>query len=155
MVKKDKDSQKGMVRHYFDNVSHDYSKYKYEQKKRSYMSVRQERMLEYFKSDIIGSNRTILDAGCGSGQLLAELSKLDHQLIGMDMSHEMLALTKKRVGAENGQNNVELIAADIECLPFKDDTYDVVSTAGVIEYLQNDNKVLKEFARVLKNNGSS
>ncbi len=146
-------NNKGLVRKYFDNVSEDYSKYKYGASKRSYMSVRQEKMLDYLDKLHVNEGVSLLDAGCGSGQFMAELTNRGYDAVGIDMSSEMLALTRNNIHEVNNRKHVNLAAADIESIPFQDNSFDIVSTAGVIEYLKDDDKVLKEFNRVLKNDG--
>lgn len=147
------DSNKTLVKKYFDDVSQDYSDYQYSAKSRSYMSVRQDKMLRFFTPEMAGGGKKILDAGCGSGQLMSELARKGYDIYGMDMSHEMLGLTRNKINEVMGADEARLISADIESIPFHDNTFDVVTTAGVIEYLKNDDKVLYEFHRVLKDNG--
>lgn len=54
---------------------------------------------------------TIIDLGCGSGQLTCELAKQGHHLIGVEPSDAMLGLARKR--ATN--DLVEPLAADTTC----------------------------------------
>lgn len=146
-------NNKGLVRKYFDDVSHDYSEYQYSARNRSYMSVRQENMLTYFSDSFAGHGKKILDAGCGSGELMQILTLRGYDLTGMDMSHEMLDLTRKKISAVTDSEETRLVSGDIESIPFDNGSFDIVTTAGVIEYLENDDKVLEEFNRVLKQDG--
>ncbi|MBU1093844.1 MAG: class I SAM-dependent methyltransferase [Firmicutes bacterium] len=45
----------------------------------------------------IGLDQIIVDAGCGSGYLLLELLKNNHQAIGIDNDTEMLSLAQNRI----------------------------------------------------------
>jgi SAM-dependent methyltransferase len=87
--------------------------------------------------------RTILDAGCGTG---LNLNYLKHygNVIGLDLSKEALNFCKIRE-AEN------LIQADAEKVPFKEDTFDLIIALDLLEHL-DDRGVLKEFYRVLNPN---
>ena len=87
--------------------------------------------------------RTVLDVGCGTG---LNLNYLKHYgtVIGLDFSKEALNFCKLRA-AEN------LIQADAEKVPFKDDTFDLIIALDLLEHL-DDRDVLKEFYRVLNPN---
>ena len=87
--------------------------------------------------------RTILDVGCGTGLNLIYLKHYG-TVIGLDFSKEALDFCKLRA-AEN------LIQADAEKVPFKDDTFDLITALDLLEHL-DDGDVLKEFHRVLKPN---
>lgn len=87
--------------------------------------------------------RTILDAGCGTGLNLIYLKHYGN-VIGLDFSKEALNFCKLRAG-EN------LIQADAEKVPFKDDTFDLIIALDLLEHL-DDWDVLKEFYRVLNPN---
>ncbi len=88
----------------------------------------------------------ILDAGCGTGRL-AELMKKYGNVTGIDMSNDALKLAKKR--------GIETQKASVTKLPFKNNSFDIVTSIDVItsKHVKNDMDALKEFARVLKPNG--
>ncbi len=87
----------------------------------------------------------ILDAGCGTGVTLQELSLLG-TANGVDISDEALQFCRKR-GLVNVQH------ADILDLPFPAHRFDVVTALDVIEHLDDDVAALREFGRVLKPGG--
>lgn len=89
---------------------------------------------------------TILDAGCGTGRL-AELMKPLGQVTGIDMSDEALGFAKKR--------GVKVIKASITDLPFKENTFDLVTSIDVIvsKSIKNDMDAFNEIYRVLKPGG--
>jgi ubiquinone/menaquinone biosynthesis C-methylase UbiE len=91
-------------------------------------------------------NLKILDAGCGTG-LLANKMTLFGDVTGVDLFPEAVNFSKKR--------GVKVIKSSIEKLPFKDSTYDVVTSIDVLtaNSIKNDSVPLKEFYRVLKPNG--
>lgn len=93
-------------------------------------------------------NLLILDAGCGTGAELNHLRKYG-QLIGVDISNQALAFCRKR-----RQKN-HILNASISQLPFKDNSFDLVTSFDVIYHLwvQDDVSCLKELHRVLKHNG--
>src|SRR5689334_22909629 len=68
--------------------------------------------------DVAG--RHILDAGCGSGPLSAALRERGAVVTGVDASAAMLALARRRLGADAALHEVDLRNR----LPFPDGTFD-------------------------------
>jgi SAM-dependent methyltransferase len=103
-------------------------------------------MLE-LAGDVAG--RRVLDAGCGSGPLLAELHERGAVATGIDASAGMIELARGRLGAE-----VDLRVADLaDPLPFPDGAFDDVVSSLVLHYLQDWGPVLGELRRVLAPGG--
>jgi ubiquinone/menaquinone biosynthesis C-methylase UbiE len=95
------------------------------------------------------SGRRILDAGCGSGPLTAELRAKGALMTGLDGSPAMLEIARRRLG-----DDVPLHVADLaQPLPFADDTFDDVVASLVLHYLEDWDAPLAEFRRVLKPGG--
>jgi len=91
----------------------------------------------------------ILDAGCGPGSYLFNLSK-DYtctKFIGIDYSFEMLKRSQ-RYG-----KNFALISANVLNIPLKDSSVDIYLSIGVLQYVRNYEQVIKEAYRVLKPGG--
>jgi len=93
----------------------------------------------------------ILDVGCASGWLLAQLKKLFPQTscTGIDVYKDAIRLGRKKY------KNLRLLPADAHKLPFKDGLYDVVVCNEVLEHVVNPLIVLREIKRVLKKNGTA
>ncbi|WP_084780111.1 class I SAM-dependent methyltransferase [Planobispora rosea] len=97
--------------------------------------------------DVAG--RRILDAGCGSGPLTAALRERGAAVTGIDASAGMLALARKRLGAD-----ADLHVADLNApLPFADGAFDDVIASLVLHYLQDWGPALAEMRRVLRPGG--
>jgi SAM-dependent methyltransferase len=91
----------------------------------------------------------ILDAGCGSGPLLAVLRDRGATVTGIDSSAKMLELARRRLGAD-----ASLHVADLrDPLPFIDGAFDDVVASLVLHYLKNWEPTLAEFRRVLRPGG--
>lgn len=91
----------------------------------------------------------ILDAGCGSGPLLAVLRDRGAVVTGIDSSAKMLELARQRLGA-----GASLRQADLrDPLPFTDGAFDDVVASLVLHYLQDWGPTLAEFRRVLRPGG--
>ena len=93
--------------------------------------------------------RRILDAGCGSGPLAAELRARGATVTGFDSSAEMVKLARKRLGED-----ADLRVADLDRpLPFADGAFDDVVASLVLHYLRDWTGALAELRRVLKPGG--
>jgi len=97
----------------------------------------------------------VLDLGCGAGFdcFLASKKVGDTgKVIGIDMTEEMIARAK--LNAEKmGVKNVEFILGEIEKLPVKDNSVDIIITNCVINLTPDKTKTFKDAYRVLKNGG--
>jgi SAM-dependent methyltransferase len=88
----------------------------------------------------LGPASRLLDAGCGSGRTLDELSPYG-QVSGVDLSPLAVEAAKHR-----GHADVRLSA--VEALPFCDSSFDVVTCLDVIEHTPDDRASLAELLRV-------
>ena len=97
----------------------------------------------------------VVDLGSGAGIdcfLAAQQVGPAGRVIGVDMTHEMLA--KAQANAEKvGAANVEFRLGEIEYLPIADDTADVVISNCVINLVPDKEQVYREAFRVLKPGG--
>lgn len=90
------------------------------------------------------NSTNILDVGCGTGFNLTYLEKYGN-VIGLDFSENALNFCKLR-------KNKNLIQANAENIPFKNDVFSLIIILDLLEHL-NDNKTLKELHRILKTDG--
>lgn len=97
----------------------------------------------------------VLDLGCGAGIdcfLAAKRVGEKGRVIGVDMTEEMIK--KARLNAEKqGVKNLEFILAEIENLPLKDDSIDIIITNCVVNLTPDKSKAFKESYRVLRKGG--
>lgn len=147
--------KKNQVKDFFDDDAADYEKFKYldEETTKSFMLLRQEEIANVIQNKLkssINEKTMCLDAGCGPGFLYNELRPYHLKYTGMDISTNMLKLTKKKRDEECSQY---LLQTDIERIALKSDSYHILISLGVIEYLKNDIKALAEFHRLLKKDG--
>lgn len=89
-----------------------------------------------------GKNRLLLDAGCGTGGMLAECS--EYNSIGLDISGESIKFCKLR-------NLNNLLMSSISDIPFKDNIFDMVISLDVLSNIdiENNFKTLKEIRRIM------
>jgi ubiquinone/menaquinone biosynthesis C-methylase UbiE len=95
------------------------------------------------------SGRRVLDVGCGSGPILADLRDHGAIVTGIDSSAGMLEQARGRLGGAADLRVVDLA----DPLPFKDDTFDDVVASQVLHYLKDWGPTLAEIHRVLKPGG--
>ncbi|NVM18305.1 MAG: class I SAM-dependent methyltransferase [Candidatus Lokiarchaeota archaeon] len=106
-------------------------------------------------------HKTLLDAGCGTGLLFEYISNLkftnlnrELRYIGLDISKKMLMLCNSKTKRLNYRVNSSLILGDIENLPFRKDTFNLIFSITTLQNLQDLKKGLKELIRVGKENAA-
>lgn len=95
----------------------------------------------------------ILEVGCGPGGNLKELHTITHPqnsltFTGVDISEDMLRLAKSNLPAE-----INLFKTNGTALPFKDQEFDIVFTATVLQHNTDENmlkSLIIEICRVSK-----
>jgi ubiquinone/menaquinone biosynthesis C-methylase UbiE len=98
---------------------------------------------------------TVLDLGSGPGFdcfLAAKKVGKKGRVIGVDISSEMIDLASKNK-QKYGFNNVEFKLGEIEDLPIKSKSIDVVISNCVVNLSPEKSKVFEEAGRVLKPGG--
>ena len=97
-------------------------------------------------SDWIGKNKKVLDLGGRDGTLTKHFIEKNHVTLA-DIDENALEYAKRNF-------KVETMKVDLnQSLPFKDNSFDVVVMAEVLEHLAYPNITLGEIKRVLKTNG--
>ena len=102
---------------------------------------------------LAGVEGDLLDAGCGTGQMLRHLGEsraLDLKLTGLDRSASNLEVARRVVG---DASDVRLVVGRIEELPFAAASFDVVLAMGSLEYVASLEAALAELARVTRPGG--
>ncbi|WP_332690126.1 class I SAM-dependent methyltransferase [Halalkalibacter lacteus] len=99
----------------------------------------------------IWSNKTILDIGCGTGRLLERGVSQASELIGIDLSKEMVE--KSRELLERGPAKSSLLIGDAYRLPLENNKVDVALSTCVMFLLPEPKRGLGEMVRVVKHGG--
>lgn len=92
----------------------------------------------------------VLDAGCGTGAVLAWLAGADRDLAGFDVSEQMLRLARRR-GELRGADLRQATAAGE--WPWEDEAFDRVLCLAMLEFVEDLPEALDELARVLAPGG--
>jgi SAM-dependent methyltransferase len=92
----------------------------------------------------------VLDLGCGSGSLAANLHRGGARVCGIDGSPAMLKIARRSLSPD-----VELTCADLNNgLPdFQSESFDLVVSSLTIHYLADFSQLAKEIRRVLRPGG--
>ena len=101
-------------------------------------------------SELVGENKSVLDAGCGTGNLTQHIVK-KNKVTGLDFSLGMLGVAKKKLLHEKQASFIE---GNVQELQFKDEIFDAVSSANVLFNLDKPEQALREMFRVLKPGGT-
>jgi ubiquinone/menaquinone biosynthesis C-methylase UbiE len=94
-----------------------------------------------------------MDIGVGAGKILEVLASRGFRTYGADFSIGMIQNCREVI-SKKGKNQISgFIASDVENLPIRNDSLDLLTCMGVFEYLKNDQKGISELFRVLKPGG--
>jgi len=95
-----------------------------------------------------------IDLGCGSGHLDVELAQRSNlTIIGLDIDPDVKPLFEKRIREAGLQKRVSFVLGDAQKLPFPDDYADVIVSRGMLIFVPDIKKCLREVDRVLKPTG--
>ena len=95
----------------------------------------------------IGPGRRVLDAGCGSGDLLAHLAGTGADVCGFDPAEGMVAAARRRVPA------ADVRGADLSAVPWADATFDVVVSVNAVQFADDVDAAVAELVRVCRPGG--
>ena len=103
----------------------------------------------------IGEDDFILDIASGTGDISKLISKEypNTNIFMSDINYEMLDEGRNRAIDESFNKNCHFCQLSGEELPFKDNTFDVITVGFGLRNFTNKEKGLKEMKRCLKKNG--
>jgi ubiquinone/menaquinone biosynthesis C-methylase UbiE len=90
---------------------------------------------------------TVLDAGCGNGDLSADLVQLCHRVLAVDIAGNAMSDGVRALA------NVRFEKMNLESLTFPNGHVDGIVCVEALEHVLHPDVVLSEFHRVLKPNG--
>lgn len=93
----------------------------------------------------------ILDVGCGSGFFTILLGKQGHEVLGTDLTPDMIKKSRELAKEEGVDCKFEIM--DAENLDFPDETFDVVISRNLTWTLPDAGHAYEEWCRVLKKGG--
>lgn len=104
----------------------------------------------------IAENDICLDIGCGGGANVKRLLNKapNGKVTGIDYSEASVEKSKKVNKAEIANNRCEILQGNVAELPFKDETFDVVTAFETIYFWPDIDRSFKQVHRVLKSGGT-
>ncbi len=107
-------------------------------------------------NDIRINEKVILDTGCGTGLLFdymkssfENLFNHDYHYVGVDISINMLKRFYFKI--DQKAKNIDLILSDLENLPLRDNTFDLLFSFTSLQNLPDIIQGIRESFRVVKN----
>jgi len=113
---------------YYDEIAESYDEL--------YAEEQKEKIVIAMKDITINPKTKLLDVGCGTGFYLDDFNC---NVTGIEHSEKMLLLYKGKK---------KIIKADAEKIPFKKNTFDIVTSFTAIQNFKNVRKGIKEIKRV-------
>ena len=98
-------------------------------------------------------NKLTLELGCGMGYNAQRLAQNGARLIVMDLAPNAVRLTRERFTLH--RLPAQFLIADAEHLPFKDETFEMIFSSGVIHHSPDTQAAADEITRALKHGGES
>lgn len=96
----------------------------------------------------------VLEVGVGVGTELVQYAKYGAIVSGIDLTDEAIRMAKRNFKVRSLEYE-SLQTADAENLPFNDDSFDLVTSWGVLHHTPNTDQAIREIHRVLKPNGNA
>ncbi len=114
-------------------------------------SKREERAWKNLLEKKLGNVNRVLDVGAGTGFLSLILAEMGHEVVGVDVSKNMIDRAKDK--AKNKGLKIDFRIDDAENLSFEDNSFDAVVNRAVLWTLPDPEKAVREWKRVLKPDG--
>lgn len=95
----------------------------------------------------VGPGNFVVDLGCGTGDLIQEVSRTGASVAGVDISADMMKFGLQRMPGRS------FVRADAQCLPFPNASCDGVISGFALRNFTDVTPAMREAARVLKPGG--
>lgn len=106
----------------------------------------------HFGNALPKKGMSILDVGCGTGEISLLLAEMGYRVQGVDLSEDMM--NKGRGKAAQAGLDISFVKGDAEALQFDDGSFDAVVNRHLLWTLPHPDIALKEWTRVVKDGGS-
>jgi SAM-dependent methyltransferase len=105
----------------------------------------QDRRLDLIRRYVELEGKRILDVGCGIGAYVSKFRNFSADVYGVDVDEEKVQRAARTLP--------NVLPAEAEALPFRDDTFDVILLHEVIEHVRSDKQTIREAMRCIRPGG--
>jgi SAM-dependent methyltransferase len=106
-----------------------------------------------FASPLVAGKK-VLDAACGEGYGAAVLAKAAAEVVGLDLDEQAVRHAQTRYATHpSAAGRLSFCQGSCAQLPFADNSFDAVVSFETLEHLEQQEQMLSEFNRVLKDDG--
>lgn len=106
------------------------------------------KLIDELELDLIrryGTGRDVFEAGCGTGLLLDEATRVARSAVGLDLSNGMLKPAKQR--------GLKVVQGSLTAVPLPDRSVDLVYSMKVLAHVPPIREALAELSRVVRPGG--
>ena len=105
-------------------------------------------------NSFLTKDKKMLEIGSNTGFTCVNISLLTGcKSVGIDINKDSIKEAINYSKEQGVQDNVSFIHASAEKLPFEDGSFDIVWCSNVTSFIENKEKTIREYLRVLKTNG--
>ena len=101
------------------------------------------------------AGKCVLEIGSGSGAHACLFKRRGADLTAIDLTPARALSTARKLALARGPGPARAYQADAESLPFRDETFDIVYSNGVLHHSEDTARCVAEVRRVLKPGGSA
>jgi SAM-dependent methyltransferase len=98
------------------------------------------------------SGKRLLDLGCGTGSLVPLVGSTLLEYEGIDVEPAMVEAARTRIEGLDVGSRFRVREGDVESLPFPAESFDAVVALGLLGYLEDPRRAVREAVRVARPN---
>src|SRR5579872_3009603 len=128
---------------FFSNVSSSYYQETFGEQKTLSSLGRAQRTMRVLRTldRLVKPGSVVADVGCGPAQLASPITERGHHYIGVDPNAEMYFATAEKL---RSNSKARFLRGSAEEIPLEDASVDALTCIGVVEYLPDRVRALRE-----------
>ncbi|MEA3505496.1 MAG: class I SAM-dependent methyltransferase [Bacteroidota bacterium] len=132
----------------YDNASNTYDQWYNKPMGKFVDDIQTKKILEMFP---FKKGITVLDVGCGTGNYSIKLASMGCDVVGIDVSDNMLKIAQQKAKKQN--LDINFINMDILKHTLKKESFDVVVSVTAFEFISNIAEAYKQIKKLVKPEG--